>query len=134
MTIKKMTKGDEPESFGVFKPVGHVVLAFAETHDRDEAARALAEAGFADSDVLRYSPDEMCAMVDREMAQSGPLAALGQEKNLAKAHRELSEQGHCWLVVYAPHAEQAERVGQVAKRCHAKLAQKYNQMTIEELV
>jgi hypothetical protein len=27
MAIKRMTKADHPQSFGTFKPVGHVVVA-----------------------------------------------------------------------------------------------------------
>lgn len=129
-----MHKGDVPEAFGVFKPVGHVLMAFETAADQEAALRALAEAGFADAHVTRYSSEEMLRQSERQIQHAGPLASLGQEKNLVKKHRELAEQGHRFLVVFAPERAETEQVAQVARRCHALLAQKYGQMLIEELI
>lgn len=41
MAIKRMTKADHPQSFGAFKPVGHVVVAMPD----DERAAAAVQAG-----------------------------------------------------------------------------------------
>lgn len=129
-----MHKGDVPEAFGVFKPVGHVVMAFATAEDLEAATRALTEAGFAAEHVVRYTSEEMLQQSERELQHAGPLAALGQEKNLVKKHHELAEQGHGFLVVFAPERPQTEQVAEVAERSHAVLAQKYGQMIIEELI
>ena len=132
--IENMKKDAPLESFGVFKPVGHVVMAFAALEDQQAASRALKEAGFVDEDVLHYSADEMKAQVDHDMANAGMLSSLGQDLNLAKAHRQMAEQGHSWIVVFSPTTELTDRVTTVARRCNAALAQKYGQMVIEELI
>ena len=46
MTIKRMTKADHPQSFGAFKPVGHVVVAMPDDARAAQAVRALREKGF----------------------------------------------------------------------------------------
>jgi hypothetical protein len=125
---------DHAESFGVFKPVGHVVLSFASADDAEAAARALADKGFAPADVRRYTPEQMVAQADIDIAKASPLSAIGQELNLVKAHRELALQGHSFLVVKAPKAEQTEQVADIALAHHATRAQKYGQFLIEELV
>jgi hypothetical protein len=132
--IEPMSKSDVPESFGVFKPVGHVVVAFAQARDMQGAADALLETGFDRRHLVRYTPQEMLAQVDREIGQAGVLASLGQEMNLAKSHRELAERGYCFLVVFADRDGDADRVAEIARRFNAERAQKYNAMLIEELL
>ena len=97
-----MDKNNIPESFGVFKPVGHVVITFRTASDLQAAEAALSEGGFAASDMVRYTPAEMIAQVDAEVEKASPLAALGQDLNLIKAHRELAQEGCSFLVVHAP--------------------------------
>lgn len=123
-----------PSAFGVFKPVGHVVVAFPSEGDLDAAATDLSHAGFHDADVVRYTPEQMKAQVEYDLAHASPLAAVGQELNLIKAHRELAEQGHGFLVVLAPKDEQTETVARIARAHHAARAQKYGRFMIQELV
>jgi hypothetical protein len=129
-----MKKTDLPEAFGVFKPVGHVVVSFPAEKDMQEAADALARAGFGDADVVRYTPQEMLAQIDEQMAQASVLASIGQEMNLVKAHRALAEKGFHWLVVKASEDEHARRVAEVVKPFNAERAQKYGRLLIEELI
>ncbi|HZE90907.1 MAG TPA: hypothetical protein VE029_04230 [Rhizobacter sp.] len=130
-----MTKNDRPETLGVFMPVGHVVVSFPSAADMDAAARALAGAGgFLDEEVLRYSPEQMKAQVDRDVARASPFVSLGQELNLVKAHRTLAERGYSFLVVHAPKDKQTQRVVDIVKRFHAERAQKYGHFMIEELI
>jgi len=129
-----MEKTESPQAFGVFKPVGHVVVSFPPDTDLGEVARALSEAGFKEPDVRRYGPREMVEQADRDMAEATPLASLGQELNLVKAHRALAEQGYGFLVVHAPKDEQAARVAEVVRRFGAERAQYYGRMIIEELI
>lgn len=129
-----MEKTETPQAFGVFKPVGHVVVSFPPDTDLEAVSRALSEAGFKEPDVRRYAPREMVEQADRDMAEATPLASLGQELNLVKAHRALAEQGYGFLVVHAPKEEQAARVAEVARRFGAERAQHYGRMVIEELI
>jgi hypothetical protein len=130
-----MNKSDRPETFGVFMPVGHVVASFPTADDMAAAANALTgEGGFLAEEVVRYSPEQMKAQVDHDVANASPLASLGQELNLVKAHRALAERGYSFLVVHAPKDDQTERVVQIAKRFNAERAQKYGRFVIEELI
>lgn len=128
-----MEKDDRPEAFGVFKPVGHVIIAFREAADVDEAADALRQRGFVGKGVVRYSPQEMMAQVDADIEQASPLSSLGQELNLVKAHRALAESGCSFLVVHAPDDEQVADVVEVLRRIKPVAAQRYGRFIIEEL-
>lgn len=129
-----MQTPDHPQSFGVFKPVGHVVVSFPPSADMPGAVEALTQAGFAQGDITEYTAEMMQAQADSDIEQAGVLASIGQELNLVKAHRELAVKGHSFLMVLAPEDEQASRVAEIAKRFHASRAQKYGRLMIEELV
>lgn len=129
-----MKKSDHPTSFGVFKPVGHVVVSFPEANDMQGAADALAQAGFGGSDVARYTPQEVLAQIDEDLANASVLASIGQEMNLVKAHRALAEKGFHFLVVKASADDEARRVADVVRPFNAERAQKYGRLIIEELI
>lgn len=129
-----MKKTDVPESFGVFKPVGHVVIAFPAAGDLQAAVAGLAEQGLAGAGLVRYSPAEMVRQVDADIQAASPLASLGQELNLIKAHRALAERGCSFLVVPAADDALAERIAAVARLHHAVVAQNYGHFIIEELI
>ncbi len=129
-----MDASDKPEAFGVFKPVGHVIVAFPDAQGARNAADALANHGFASADVLSYAPEQMIHQADTDIAQAGVLASIGQELNLVKAHRELAAKGHSFLVVNAPTDEKAWQVADVSRSFGAVRAQKYGRLIIEELI
>jgi uncharacterized protein YukE len=123
-----------PTSFGVFKPVNHVLMSFATVAQSDDAARALRDAGFSESDISRYTPGEMQAQAEEDIRNASALASLGQDLNLVKAHLALALQGQSFVIVSAAHNEQVQRATEVAKRTRASLAQHYGLLVIEELV
>ena len=129
-----MDKTDPPESFGIFKPVGHIVMSYRSTPDMEAAAGALTAAGFAAKELVRYTPKEMIAQVDDEIATASPLAAIGQDLNLVKAHRELAESGCSFLVVHAPDDKRAQQVGDAARLLRASSAQHYGRLIVETLI
>ncbi len=123
-----------PTSFGVFKPVGHVVISFPSEAQADDARDALATDGFTEDAVTPYTADEMLAQIDDDLANASPLANLGQEINLIKAHRELAVRGYHWLVVRVKDDEAARRVADTAHAFGAERAQLYGRFIIEELI
>lgn len=129
-----MNPTDRPEAYGVFKPVGHVIVALPSEDDSRNAEAALRDDGFAATDIVTYSPEQMKRQADIDIEQAGVLAGIGQELNLVKAHRELAESGHCFLVVRAPKEDRAQRVADIAKRFNATRAQRYGHLMIEELI
>jgi hypothetical protein len=129
-----MDKQNHPVSFGVFKPVGHTVVAWRTEADLQAAVQALLEAGFASDALVRYTPAEMLAQADGDLGSASPMAAIGQELNLVKSQRELAAEG-CWfLVVHAPDDDEAARLDAVLARSPAVTAQRYGHLLIEELV
>ena len=129
-----MNLSDRPHAYGVFKPVGHIIVAFPSDADMQRALTELSRDGFAAADVTAYSPEQMQRQADIDIAQAGVLAGIGQELNLVKSHRKLALQGHSFLVVKAPKDEQAQRVAEIARRCNATRAQMYGHLMIEELI
>ena len=123
-----------PEILGVFSPIGHVVVSFPTHHDMEGAANELGQQGFGDEDIVRYSPAEMKAQAELDLERASPLAELGYEVKLVRAHRELADQGYSFLMVHAPKSDQASQVADVARRFHAERAQKYGNFVIEELI
>ena len=129
-----MPMNPHPTSFGVFKPVGHVLMSFTTAADFDAAVAALRDAGFGESDISRYTPSEMRNQAEVDIGNAGGLASLGQDLNLVKAHLALALQGQSFVVVRAAHAEQVQRVTEVATRTHATRAQHYGRLVVEELI
>jgi hypothetical protein len=131
-----MDDTSQMRSFGVFKPVGHVVISFPNAQAMKAAAQALRQAGFGgEPQSLREIDDRaMVAQADDDIARASPLAAIGQELNLVKAQRELARLGYHFLVVKADDDEAARLVADIAARHEAERAQLYGQLIIEELI
>jgi len=129
-----MDKANPPRSFGVFKPVGHTVIAFANTDLLEAAAGALLQAGFQACDLVRYTPAEMMAQADSDIHTASPWASVGQDLNLVKAHRALAERGCSFLVVETADSSREQAVDQVVQSMHASAAQRFGSLIVEELV
>ncbi|MDB5819261.1 MAG: hypothetical protein JWQ11_2901 [Rhizobacter sp.] len=125
---------DLPKSHGVIKPVGHVLASFPTENDARSAMNALASAGFGSDKVSFFSAEEVVQQAERDIADAGILASLGQELNLVKAHRDLAAQGHCFISVYAPDDDDARKVADIAAGFKAERAQQYGHLIIEELI
>ncbi|MBK1711346.1 hypothetical protein [Rubrivivax gelatinosus] len=124
----------EERSFGVFKPEGHVVISFPSAVQAAAAEQALAPLALPPGDLRRFSDREMFERLDEDLAHASPLAALGQELNLAKAQRELAARGYHWLVVRAGDDELAQRIADAVRPHGAERAQLYGRFVIEELI
>lgn len=129
-------KLDDPDltSFGVFKPVGHVVLSFPSADDAAHARQALGEVDLAPDAIQAVTDDQMLAQVEAELARASPVAAIGVDLNLRRYHGELARRGFHFLVVKADNDEQASRIARIAQRCNAERAQHYGHFIIEELI
>jgi hypothetical protein len=134
MPIRRMTKADHPMSFGAFKPVGHVVVAFADDGSAEAATAALREAGFDDDDVLHYSADEEGSEMTRMLERTSSLAGFGYEVTLMRRYRQLAQEGCSWLLVYAPDDAHASTVAAVARRFGARIAERYHRLAVEDLI
>jgi hypothetical protein len=134
MAIQRMTKADHPQSFGAFKPVGHVVVAMPDDPSAAVAAQALRAAGFEAEDVLEYTAAEENDEMDRMLQHASDLAGFGYEIALMRRYQELAREGASWLIVFAPDDDQAQRVAEVVKAHGALMAEKYHRLVIEDLI
>jgi hypothetical protein len=132
--IDSADAADLPTSFGVFKPVGHVMVGLPTQAQVDALVAALLGAGWPASAVRQFAPresvDEMRAMVD----QAGTLAGFGYEITLLRRYLALTEAGCQWLLVKAEDSERAEAAAALARTCGATLAVHYRTLTVEELI
>jgi len=129
-----MKQQDHPTSFGVFKPVGHVVISFPTAEQAAGARQALGALGLAADAISPYTDTQMLAQIDDDLANASPLASIGQELNLVKAHRALAERGYHWLVVRASDDDEALRVADCVRPFGAERAQHYGHFIIVELI
>jgi hypothetical protein len=127
-----MDKSNPPETFGVFKPMGHTVMALRTPADAEAAIAALAEQGL--SNVVTYSPQEMAALADAEREAASPLAAFGYELELLNTHLELAESGCSFVVVRGSETEQLVQVAEIAHAHSAASAQHYGLLMIQDLI
>lgn len=134
MAIKRMTKADHPQSFGAFKPVGHVVVAMPDDPSAAAAAQALRAAGFEAEDILEYTAAEEDDEMDRMLQHASDLAGFGYEISLMRRYQELAREGASWLIVFAPDDERAQVVAEVVKAHGARMAEKYHRLVIEDLI
>ena len=134
MVIKRMTKADHPQSFGAFKPVGHVVVAMPDDARAAAAVRALRDAGFEADDILEYTAAEEDDEMDRMLQNASDLAGFGYEVSLMRRYQELAKDGASWLIVFAPEDDKASRVAEVARAHGALMAEKYHRLVIEDLI
>lgn len=125
---------EEHLNFGVFKPVGHVVISFPRAEQVDAAVSELSRMGIDGQALRRFDDQEMLRQIDEDIARAGVLAKVGQEYNLVVAQRELATRGYHFLVVHAPADAQAAQVAEAARRCGAERAQSYGRFIIEELI
>lgn len=128
-----MDKQDPPTTFGVFKPVGHTLLAFHSQEQLHTAMRDLARMGFAASTMVQYSAEEMLSLADGELRGAGPMANFGYELDLLHQHKSLAQQGCGFLVVHAPHEAQAARVATLVATLQPASAQHYGRFLIQDL-
>jgi hypothetical protein len=116
MTVKRLTKADHPQSFGAFKPVGHVVVAMHDDTSAEAATAALRGLEFEDADILHYSAAEEDSEMALMLQGASDFAGFGYELTLMRRYQALARDGCSWLLVFAPDDARAARVADVAQR------------------
>jgi hypothetical protein len=134
MAIKRMTKADHPQSFTVFKPVGHVVVAMPDDESADRAVKDLRAAGFGAEDILEYSAGEKNNEMALMLQQASGVAGFGYEVSLMRKYQALARDGASWLIVYAPEEDKHKKVAEIVRAHGALMAEMYHRLVIEDLV
>ena len=128
-----MHQADHPTPAGIFNPAGSVIITLRTAADQQAMAEALAAEGIASADIVRYSPEEMLAVIDTALPNVGPLAPFGQELKIAEERRVLAAQGCSFLFITPLDDDFAARLKATVNRLRAPTAQQYGWLVIEEL-
>jgi hypothetical protein len=128
-----LNKQDPPTTFGVFKPVGHTLMAFRTARELETAQIKLFELGFPSSSMVYYTASEMLVQVEAQLLTASPLATFGYELDLIRAHGDLAREGCSFLVVEAPTDALAHQVAQLVDAIQPATAQHYGQFMIQDL-
>jgi hypothetical protein len=67
-----VTEASPFHAYGVFKPVGHVVVAFPSEAASRDAGAALSSAGFVAEDITAYTPAQMLSGDERSATKEFP--------------------------------------------------------------
>jgi hypothetical protein len=128
------TIGDVPTWFGLFKPVGWLMVGLPSPARADTLEQALLAAGWTDATVLRFNPGESLAQLRAMTDDPGPLADFGHEVTLPGRYVELAQQGYGWCLVKVDDNPQAVEAAAIARDGGATLAVHYRLLTMEELI
>ncbi len=123
-----------PTSFGVFKPVGWLMLGFPTQAQADALVLALHSAGWAPQAVLHFKPRDSVSELQALVGKAGDLAGFGYEITLLRRYLALAKQGYCWLLVKVSGVEHAASAAELARGCGAALGVHYRTLTVEELI
>ena len=82
-----------PRSFGVFAPVGYLVLAFQEEREAAQAREALLTGGYDDDDIMQFSSQQVISSTENARDNISILAYLGTELAHQREQLEYARQG-----------------------------------------
>lgn len=125
---------DLPTSFGVFKPVGHLMVGLPAQTQADSLVSALQGAGWASHEVRQFTPRESVAELEALVDNAGGLAGFGYEITLLRRYLALAREGQLWLLVKVEDTDEAAEAADIARERGATLAVHYRLLTVEELI
>jgi hypothetical protein len=123
-----------PTSFGVFKPVGWLMVGLPTQASADSLAVALKGAGWASASVLHFTPRETLPELQVMVDNAGSMAGFGYEITLLRRYIALTLEGVRWLLVKVDAAQEAASAADLARANGARLAVHYRLLTVEELI
>lgn len=119
---------------GVFYPTGWMVLMMPGEQDARDAARLLADNGFADDALMIMTPEDVRTELLDAKGDEGIMPSAGTEGDTVRRFAEMAAQGHHALMVHAPHGEESDRVMELLKEFPISYGQRYRKLVIEDLV
>lgn len=129
------TSFDEvPTSFGVFKPVGWLMVGLPTQALAEGLVEALHAAGWPGGEVLHFTPRESLAELEAMVENAGSMAGFGYEITLLRRYVDLAKIGYRWVLAKVDGVDHAAAAAEIARGCGATLAAHYRLLTIEELI
>lgn len=120
--------------FGIFYPLGYLVVAFPDEKDARQVQRDLMTGGYDEADCQFFSSTEVASAAQHNLAENtGFLARLGWADEAVQAHLDAAKQGSAFLLIYAPTDIETARALNVIRRVPFEFAHRYHRFAIEEL-
>ena len=123
-----------PTSFGVFKPVGWLMVGLPTQAGADALVIALQGASWPSAGLLPFTPSESQSELEAMVENAGSMAGFGFEITLLRRYVALTKEGYRWLLVKVDSAAHAAAAAEQARACGATLAVHYRMLTVEELI
>jgi hypothetical protein len=124
----------EMTQFGIFYPVGYIVVGFPKTGDAQQAQRDLMSGGYNEGDCRLYSADEVADTAAHNLdANTGFLARLGRSDEAVQKHLDAAREGSTFLLIYAPGDIDSARAMNVVRRVPFVFAHRYHRLVIEDM-
>lgn len=123
-----------PTSFGVFNPVGWVMVGLPTQAKADALPAAFHARGWPGESVLHFQPRDTPAELAAMVGDAGLLAGFGYEITLLRRYVALAQQGYRWLLVKVSGVEEAASAADIARNGGATLAVHYRALAVEELI
>lgn len=123
-----------PTSFGVFKPVGWVMVGLPTQAQADALQAAMGRDAWLGATVVPFTPSESEAEMQAMADNAGGMAGFGYEITLLRRYVALTQQGYRWLLVKVRDEEQAALAASTAQTCGATIAVHYRMLTVEDLI
>jgi hypothetical protein len=120
--------------FGVFYPLGHIVVAFPKYEDALRVQRDLITGGYDPQDCIVYTSEEVAVAAQQNLSENmGWLARLGKSDEAVRRHLEAAKHGAAFALIFAPGQTDAERAMNVIRRTPFELAHWYHRFAIQDL-
>ena len=122
-----------PTSFGLFYPVGHLVVGFQSREDALRVQQDLITGGYEPEDCAFFSCKEVAEAAKKNLDQGNFLPHLGSVDKVIEKHLEAAKEGSSFIVIYAPDKVSSDRAMNVIRRVPFEFAHRYHRLVIEEL-
>ena len=126
-------KPEYPTSFGLFYPVGYLVVGFPGREDALRVQQDLMTGGYEAEDCAFFSCKEVTEAAKENLDQGNFLPRLGGADKVIEKHLEAAKEGSSFLVIYAPDKVTSDRAMNVIRRVPFEFAHRYHRLAIEEL-
>ena len=123
-----------PTSFGLFYPIGYVVVGFLSKEDALRVQQDLITGGYERDDCAFFTSKEVKELTRKNLDQNqGFIARYGWADEAIQIHLESAKEGSSFLVIYAPDQLSSDRAMNVIHRVSFEFAHRYHRLAIEVL-
>jgi hypothetical protein len=120
--------------FGIFYPVGYIVVGFPKVGDAQHVQRDLMLGGYDQGDCQLYSASEVADAAAHDLeTHTGFLARLGRSDEAVQRHLDAAREGATFLLIYAPGDIDSARAMNVVRRVPFVFAHRYHRLAIEDM-